>query len=152
MPIKTQEEDLFRRSNLPGMLDNKEVRQHYPLKGLKGLYSNGVQVEKDQKLVLHDPYDVTLITVAAVVGPGPDDAELVKGKVKRILEIAADQRQEVLILGAWGCGAFRNDPTEIASLFKEFFEGDFKGVFREVVFAIPGKGSQNYQIFESILT
>lgn len=149
MPIKTQEEDLFRRSNLPDMMDNKQVRQHYPLNETKGIYSNGVQVDRDKHLIPHDPYTLSLITVAALVNPGMAHPMTAK-KVRRILEIAADNREKTLILGAWGCGAFRNDPEEIAKLFKEYLEGDFRGVFETVVFAIPGKQSQNYQVFESV--
>jgi uncharacterized protein (TIGR02452 family) len=163
MPIKTQEEDLFRRSNLPDMMDNQVVRQHYPLMGSKGLYCNGVQVDRDEKLVRHDPYFISLITLAAVVNPQPEDRNTTRAKVKRILEIAAAQKQEVLVLGAWGCGAFHNDPNEIAGLFKNYLEVDFKGVFSHVVFAIPtgrrpgrkpepGRGNPNHDIFESVLS
>lgn len=149
MPIKTQEEDLFRRSNLPELMDNKHIRQHYPLKDEKGIYTNNIQVDRDQKLVPHDPYFISLITVAALVDPGLGHP-MTEKKVRRILEIAADNRQKTLILGAWGCGAFRNEPEEIAALFKTHLEGDFKGVFETVVFAIPGKQSRNFQVFESV--
>lgn len=151
MPIKTQEEDLFRRSNLPDIMDTKQVRQHYPLSGVEGIYCGGVQVERDNKLVAHDPYTVAVVTVPAVVNPQPHQKCLVRDKVKRILEIAADQGHDVLILGAWGCGVFNNDPEEIARLFKGFLEDEFRGVFSEVVFAIPGKESRNYKLFESVL-
>ena len=159
MPIKTQEEDLFRRSNLPDMLDNKEIRQHYPLMGVKGIYCNNVQVDRNEKLQPHDPYYISLITVPAVVNPGLKNV-LVAAKVQRILEIGAAERQEVLILGAWGCGVFNNDPQEIATLFKSYLENEFSSVFQEVVFAIPrgqrpggtGRENPNYGIFESILT
>jgi uncharacterized protein (TIGR02452 family) len=150
MPIKTQEEDLFRRSNLPEMMDNKHVRQHYPLNTTKGLYCNNVQVDRDQMLVQHDPYFLSLITVAALVNPGLEHP-MTERKVRRILEIAADNNEKTLILGAWGCGAFRNDPDEIAGLFKKYLENEFRGVFETVVFAIPGKQSRNFQVFESVL-
>ena len=32
------------------------------------------------------------------------------------------KKMEVLLLGAWGCGVFRNDPNLIAKLFKEQLE------------------------------
>jgi uncharacterized protein (TIGR02452 family) len=151
MPIKTQEEDLFRRSNLPDIMDTKQVRQHYPLTGVEGIYCGGVQVERDNKLVAHDPYTVSVITVPAVVNPQPEQKGLVRDKVRRILEIAAEQGHEVLILGAWGCGVFNNDPEEIAGLFLGFLVGEFRGVFSEVVFAIPGKESRNHKLFVSVL-
>jgi uncharacterized protein (TIGR02452 family) len=132
------------------MMDNQHVRQHYPLQGLKGLYCRGVLIERDAKLVAHDPYEISLVTVPAVVNPGPNNP-LTAGKVKRILDIAADNAHKDLVLGAWGCGVFRNDPEEIARLFKLLLATDFDGVFENVVFAVPGKTSHNYQMFESVL-
>ena len=41
-----------------------------------------------------------------------------------------------LVLGAWGCGAFGNDGRLIARLFHEAIDGEFRGVFQEIVFAI----------------
>ena len=41
-----------------------------------------------------------------------------------------------IVLGAWGCGVFQNDPVEIAQYFNEVIESDFKDEFREIVFAI----------------
>jgi uncharacterized protein (TIGR02452 family) len=73
MPIKTQEEDLFRRSNLPEIMDIPEVRQHYPLMGLKGIYCR-TTVFKDANLEFKDAnldqipdYEAGIITVAAIV-------------------------------------------------------------------------------------
>ena len=41
-----------------------------------------------------------------------------------------------VVLGAWGCGAFANDPCRTAVDFREALETEFKGAFSEVVFAI----------------
>ena len=41
-----------------------------------------------------------------------------------------------LILGAYGCGVFRNNPEKIAGWWKELLEGDFAGVFQTVIFAV----------------
>ena len=50
-----------------------------------------------------------------------------------------------MVLGAWGCGAFANDPRRTAADFRQALEDDFKGVFSDVVFAItdwsPGRRS-----------
>jgi len=150
IPIKTQEEDLFRRSNLPDLMDNKHIRQHYPLKGLNGIYTSNIEVNRNEKLIPHDPYTISLITVAAVVNPTDADVDLVKDKIKLILNIAANHNHHDLILGAWGCGVFRNDPITIATVFKNFLNNEFQGCFENVVFAIPGKQSKNYKAFESV--
>jgi uncharacterized protein (TIGR02452 family) len=41
-----------------------------------------------------------------------------------------------LVLGAWGCGVFQNDPEEIAELFKEALTGPFAHQFKRMVFAV----------------
>jgi len=69
MPIKTQEEDLFRRSDLPKLMDTEEVRQFYPLDGLKGVYCSKILVTKTAKLEPCIPFEISLISLAAVVNP-----------------------------------------------------------------------------------
>lgn len=148
-PIKTQEEDLFRRSNLPELMDIPKVRQYYPLKGIQGLYCPEVTVTKGPKLEAVAPFVVSLVTVPAVINPDTKEKkDLAYKRVVRIFQIAADNKQEILILGAWGCGAFLNDPEEVALLFNLLSR---TGVFQTVVYAIPGKESHNYQVFEKIL-
>lgn len=151
MPIRTQEEDLFRRSNLPDLMDTAQVRRFYPLSGVQGLYCRGIVVTKDQHLRPCQPFETALVTVPALVAPKPEQEPVTDAKIQRILQIAADNRHTTLILGAWGCGAFRNDPETVANLFKKWLTGEFAGVFETVVFAIPGKDSRNYQVFESVL-
>jgi uncharacterized protein (TIGR02452 family) len=45
---------------------------------------------------------------------------------------------EKLVLGAWGCGVFRNDPRMVARVFSELLSlpGPYDGFFAEVVFAV----------------
>ena len=53
------------------------------------------------------------------------------------VNIAADNNVINLVLGAMGCGAFRNPPKHIAELFRQVLnEPQYKGRFRRVVFAI----------------
>jgi uncharacterized protein (TIGR02452 family) len=151
MPIRTQEEDLFRRSNLPELMDNPVVRSYYPLRELKAIYCSGVIVSKDQQLNPVEPFEVAVISMAAVVNPRPDQKSLVASKIKRILEIAAENQHANLVLGAWGCGVFNNDPRFIASTFLQFLTNEFDHVFEKVIFAIPGKNSENYIIFREFI-
>ena len=120
-------------------MDTVRVREHYPLKEIQGFYCPEVRVSKDAILNLVPEFKISLITVPAVVNP--DTAEkllLVNRKAERILEIATDNEQENLILGAWGCGIFNNDPAAIsAELFQRLIRDKFTGVFENVVFAIP---------------
>ena len=56
-----------------------------------------------------------------------------------VLAICAENNYKTLILGAWGCGVFRNDPVIIAKMFKEQLTGKYKNIFNKVVFAIYSK-------------
>lgn len=153
MPIKTQEEDLFRRSDLPLTMDSEDVRRnYYPLKGRAALYTSRALVTKDKNLDPVSTYAVSVVTMPAVVNPRPEDHDLVVGKAKRVLEIAAHHRHYDLILGAWGCGIFGNDPEEIAEIFRSLIRGEFEGIFDLILFAIPGRESKNFKLFEQALT
>ena len=61
-----------------------------------------------------------------------------KGRVELILSIASAHQVDRLVLGAWGCGVFRNDPRIVATIFSESLQpgGKFAGTFTEVVFAV----------------
>lgn len=54
-----------------------------------------------------------------------------------------------LVLPAFGCGVHGNDPSMVASVFREMLTDpkQFGGRFRTVVFAIPPSRKQNYQAF-----
>ncbi len=152
MPIKTQEEDLYRRSDLPELMDNDVVRKYYPLKGVDALYAR-VTVSKDSCLKPVRPFKCGVITVPAVIHPEtPEQLDLVRQRAERILGVAAANNHHHVILGAWGCGVFGNQPEDIARVFLDLLNGPFKGEFLHVVFAVPGKESTNHRIFESVLT
>ena len=83
------------------------------------------------------PLDV--ITCAAPFAPaiGSERAsELLRLRIHRVLAIAAAHDYDSLVLGAWGCGAFGNDPFRTAFDFREALEGPFAGRFSDVTFAI----------------
>lgn len=149
-PLRTQEEDLFRRSDLPELMDRPQVRKHYPLSGTQGFYCEAT-VDKDKMLDPVTPFVVGVVTMPAVVNPHPGDY-LVTRKARRILAIAAENKHETIILGAWGCGVFMNDPRTIAKTFRDLlWTPEFAHVFQDVIFAVPGKESENYQLFESVI-
>ncbi|KAI0188254.1 hypothetical protein F4808DRAFT_446340 [Astrocystis sublimbata] len=58
----------------------------------------------------------------------PADRRLTKDKMRLVLRIAARQKHELLVLGAMGCGAFKNPPEEIAQCWSEVLdEEEFRG-------------------------
>jgi uncharacterized protein (TIGR02452 family) len=60
-------------------------------------------------------------------------------RTSRVLAIAALKGHDALVLGAWGCGVFRNDPQEIAELFRDALTGPYRGVFSRIIFAITDR-------------
>lgn len=95
------------------------------------------------------PFPVTFLTSPApnagqlalrAAAPGGDGAAVdVRGvlaeRAERVLAVATRHGIRALVLGAWGCGVFRNDPAEVA----EAFEGAltrYGAAFDRVVFAV----------------
>jgi uncharacterized protein (TIGR02452 family) len=73
-------------------------------------------------------------------------------RIGLILNTAVDNRAKYLVLGAFGCGAFKNPPALVAEVFKKLLNGKFEGYFKEVVFAIYCNkyNSENYEIFKEV--
>ena len=76
--------------------------------------------------------------------------EVFKKRMDQVLAIAANQKIETLILGAWGCGVFRNEPKEVAHLFKEIISEKYPGAFQKIVFAVydTSEKKSNFKFFE----
>ena len=82
---------------------------------------------------------------------GVSDAEnsaALKERIHFLLQVAALSGAEVLILGAYGCGVFGQDPEEVAAIFKDELE---MFTFKEAVFAIiKSDRDNNYEAFEGV--
>lgn len=61
---------------------------------------------------------------------------VMKTRIGKLLALCRQNNHDTLVLGAWGCGVFRNDPEDIASLFHEALSGKYEGQFKRVVFAV----------------
>lgn len=75
----------------------------------------------------------------------PDDVcdKAMRDRIRAVLNAAELERVDVLILGAFGCGVFKNDPATVAQMFKEELHGHrFKAVF-----AVPG---DKYHVFAKV--
>ncbi len=78
-----------------------------------------------------------------------------EARLEKILSIAILKGHEVLILGAWGCGVFRNEAKDVAGYFqKALLENPvFKNRFRKVIFAVYDRSAsqENFNCFKNIL-
>jgi len=155
-----QEENIFRRSNLfmslyqfhpnGGARGVPRRKEQYPMdRDTGGAYTPNVTVfrglETDGYTMLEQPYSLGIVTVAALNRPelkNEDEivdslVEPVRRKIRTIYRIALKHGHDSMVLGAWGCGAFRNPPRHIARLFHEVMEeSEFKNRFRKITFAI----------------
>lgn len=79
--------------------------------------------------------------------------EVHKARGRQILHVAADNGVELIVLGAFGCGAFCNSPEVVARAYREILP-EFSGVFRRVEFAVycRPQDSRNYDVFRRVLT
>ena len=73
-------------------------------------------------------------------------------RARQILSIAAENGVETLILGAFGCGAFRNPPSVVARAYKTVL-AEFRHSFKVVEFAIfcTAREEKNFTEFSSVL-
>lgn len=117
-----------------------------------------------------DWYSVDVITCAApnlnsrpTNRYNPDDGEAVKisddelyniheKRLRRIMDVAALHRCEVIILGAFGCGAFRNNPSIVAKAARKVLP-DYLNAFEAIEFAIYARrdDTRNYDAFNRTL-
>jgi uncharacterized protein (TIGR02452 family) len=160
---RAQEEDIARASALHACLDTVPAfyAHHRADPDLRYsdrvIYSPHVPVFRDDTGRLLDrPHHAALITAAApnlraVVQNQPHLAETVpavlSARTVRVLRVAAVHGHRRLILGAWGCGVFGNDPTVVAQAFAAALRR--VGLFDHVVFAVLDRApaSPTYHAF-----
>ncbi|MFF5336090.1 TIGR02452 family protein [Streptomyces sp. NPDC013181] len=119
------------------------------------IHSPGVPVFRDDRGRLLDaPYTAGFLTSPApnagvIRTRTPQEAHRVPAalatRAERVLEVAAVCGYRRLVLGAWGCGVFRNDPARVAGAFHTLLTGDgrFAGHFEHVVFGILGRADDS---------
>ncbi|MFA7755748.1 TIGR02452 family protein [Streptomyces sp. NRRL B-2790] len=112
------------------------------------IHSPAVPVFRDDRgRLLPDPYGVGFLTAAApnagvVRRTAPertgDLPAALAARAERVLETAAAHGYRRLVLGAWGCGVFQNDPAQVAGAFRALLGpgGRFERTFAHVVFGI----------------
>ena len=159
-----QEECLCRSSNLYEGLTIPYIVRHYYKWNQKNtgdmfsdriIYTPGVTVFKDDSdypVNMEEWFEVDVITCAAPYNDPQKRARNTEEKLKavfyhriqNILEVAIANKVDILILGAFGCGAFHNSATLVANVMCELLvEKEYARYFERVVFAIKKSGSNN---------
>jgi uncharacterized protein (TIGR02452 family) len=142
---RAQEEVLCRSSALYETLIGDpmyEAHRKRPLPDSSdwSIYSPDVPVFRiDDGTELRQPWLLSFITCAAPYAPDigqPLAGDLLRKRIHRVLAIARAYGHATLVLGAWGCGAFGNDPHRTATDSRQALESEHRGAFSNVVFAI----------------
>jgi uncharacterized protein (TIGR02452 family) len=151
---QAQEESLARASALVATLERHMEYYEANRKSSSLLYTDHMIVsprvpvfrDEEDRLLEH-PWEVTIIT-----SPAPNAGAIAKNnsavlhqvaptfrrRIEQVLSAAVVFEQSALVLGAWGCGVFGNDPATVAGLFGDFLlnDGPFSAAFERVEFAV----------------
>jgi uncharacterized protein (TIGR02452 family) len=150
---QAQEESLARSSGLYPCLLTQKASFYDPNRAHRSaLYLDRTIVSplvpffrRDDGTWLETPYLATVIT-----SPAPNlgalrehrsaDVARVPETLRRradlVLALAAAHGVRRLVLGAWGCGVFRNEPTVVATVFADLLRDRFRSAFDLVRFSV----------------
>ena len=149
---------------------------HDPIHNGDIIYTPGVTVFKTDTAMPElmpesDWYDVDVITCAApnlrnqpsnkyntgdgnkqTVMKDKDLLALHEKRLRRILEVALSEGCDTIILGAFGCGAFQNNPEVVAQANRNVIK-DYLHAFKNIEFAVycSPRDDRNFKIFERVL-
>lgn len=150
-----QEEALCHSSTLYNVLSDDKFKKEYEQNNQQehlhdgiyedfGIFSpNIIFTDKDNKT-----YTANVLTVAAPNKSAyknrhfssddyVDFDNALTQRINYLLHIMKLEHQEVLILGAFGCGVFGNDSYQVATIFKKLLDTEYRDTFKTIIFAIP---------------
>lgn len=152
----TQEEHLCVKTTLLCSLETEEAWPFYQTNldcGTQAqtdfiLFSPNTMVIRNPDLSLRaDPFPVAVMTVSAPIASRMEESELpnleniLNRRIHGMLRAAAAEGYTRLVLGAWGCGNFGNDPELVAKLFRN----NLTGSFEEVIMAVFDNSEDQYR-------
>ena len=170
-----QEENLCRRSSLLLSLESEEAKAYYnynmknSMKDEAGndygtnslMLTPYVEVIKDKNYERTEYAEVAVLTSAMPIIKNKlfvseEYVDLVYQRINSVLLTAAHYGYTHLVLGAWGCGAFGNEPEEVAELFRDAIDNfSYNGknvnqLFEWISFAVPysERKPENYLAFK----
>lgn len=151
-----QEEALARASSLYPVI--KKCTEFYtpvsaPEYSDRIIYSKPIYVFKNDYGVEIEPIKCEVITCAAPNYNFGDinfnhHAKVMTNRFTKVLRSAIENNQRNLMLGAWGCGVFKNPPDINAQIFRSVLDR-YSSYFDDVIFAIPD--FTNHKIFKENL-
>jgi uncharacterized protein (TIGR02452 family) len=165
--VATQEEECFRRSDYHRHL----LQSFYPLNKYEYIVSYNVEYYRGSDATefaeLETPFNIDMIASPALAGPdtnsdcteftNPVDIDIMRNKIRQLIWAAAMNNNDVLVLSAWGCGAFHCPTKHMAQLFKEVIY-EMHGAVPIIIFAIfpahpsvEGTERDAFKVFSEII-
>ncbi len=167
---RAQEEDLCRKSSLLLALETEEAAEYYNYNKALHTYMGSdalmitpqVEIIRDEDgELLEESVTVAVMTCAAPMlrngmeGRSEQEYEdMMCQRMHGMLTVAAHLGYQMLVLGAWGCGAFGNDARVVSDLFcRSIKEFDYAGgksedYFRSIDFAVLDHSGNQYNFKE----
>ncbi len=152
-----QEECLFRRTN--AFLTHH--LSHYPMDDNKIIFSPDITVIKDSHYNKIKPFHIGMISIPALSSPPvildkyqyPAHRALMRLKIESIFEVAIVNEFDTLVLGALGCGVYKNPPEEVFKIFQNAIN-KYGHHFSRIGFAVltfGANGKINFNIFSKMV-
>lgn len=167
----TQEEHLCVKTTLLCSLETEEAWPFYQTNldcGTQAqtdtiLYSPNTVVIRNPDLSLReDPFPIAVMTVSAPIASRMEPEErtnlesILRNRIYAMIRTAMEEGYTRLVLGAWGCGNFGNDPDLVARLFHQVLMEPNSAIdtgllkcFEEITMAVldPSDDRLRYQCF-----
>ena len=159
-----QEECLCHESTLYNVLKEQTDYYEYNNKNLnKALYTNRT-LYSPEVLFEHNG-QTKYIDVLTCAAPNytaaakyckvtkQENSDVLRKRIRFVLSIIKRKNIDTAILGAYGCGVFGQDPTEVATIFIEEINNLFAyNCNTKFIFAIIDKNSDNYKAFDKVFS
>lgn len=152
---QAQEESLARSSGLYKSLLQCKKYYEFHRSGGSCLYSDRIIYSPQCPIFRNDngeflthPYCVDFITspapnAGAIIKNEPDRIDEITSvlteRSSKILALALYHKCDIIVLGAWGCGVFQNDPKTVAQIFCQHLDGKYANRFKKVLFSVFDK-------------
>ena len=130
------------------------------------IYSKNISVFKEDTVLptfIEDKKNWFLSDVITCAAPNLRNVEkvnqnelrkILEDRIRYIIKVAIENKTDCLVLGAFGCGAFKNPPFIVASAFKKvLIDEGLLTYFDEVVFAVlavKDKDTENFDTFDRV--
>lgn len=163
-----QEESLARSSSLYLSLLRKKEFYDYHIANRTALYSDHIIFSPDVVFFRDDRYDLLndFKKLSVITSPAVNYGAIIKNRekiskkevdnvmikrIEKILLAALKNNKKNIVLGSFGCGVFKNNPSDVARYFDLAINKNelFKNKFENIIFAVLDKTEQkqNFRAF-----